>query len=508
MHQPPNTPRQLPVTSLADQLRRPLGAKLHWVAALTVSIVSSAFAADRVLVMGIGEYVESPLHGVKHDRDSALKIAKHLGFSDGAPTVLDERTLNSSQALLSSLQRFQTSIQRGDRVFVYYSGHGQSRAMTSGKCEHGLLASDLSFASEDDVMTELKAIASRASDVTVVMDACHSGGLAQSVGRTRSAGRTVGSSWVSKSIEPKGGVSCADPSNFVSRGVVKSANQSLNGNGLSNVVLIAAAGANEHAIDDPNAGGLATQSLLKCLSEKLPAKGGAAATVDDLIGCTQRNVTSAIEAERKIDPQLRWLGQNVKVGGNIGRPLWAASETVIVPFDYQRTKAALQQVVADQNQQWNLRITPPPASMAVGEKFQLEYAAASPGYFSVLYASADGGWCQLYPQDGGTRFNPETRGKVGGRKQNSTQTLSPTFTIEGDRGAENTFVVTLSGSPPNWSHLVSACDESGRAKSATSDQIAKFAAVARGTRTASMKEESEGSTLSGYGAYLFSVKSK
>lgn len=492
-----------------SQAVRSILRKHQWCACVAfVLTLPTSYAADRVLVMGISQYSVSPLYGVKYDRENALQIARKLGFTDSAPTVLDDRALNSSVALLNSLKQFRESIQRGDRVFVYYSGHGQSRSNGLGKCEHGLVAADLSFVHETDIIAEIKAIASGASDVTVVMDACHSGGLAQSIGRTRNPSRSAGSAWVSKAIEPRGGMSCADPSNFVSRSITKAAYQSAEAGGLSNVVLIAAAGANEHAIDDPNAGGLATQHLLKCLDSKLTVSVGAAATMDDLVSCAQRNINAAIETERKIDPELRWLGQNVKIGGNTGRPLWAASEPIAAQFDYTRTKATLQQIVADQNQQWNLHVTAPPALMAVGDKFQLSFTANSGGYFSVLYASSDGGWCQLYPGDGGTRYQPAVRGQVGGRKPDGTFG-APTFTIEGERNAETSFAVVLSAAPPDWSHMVSVCDETGRAKPPTAGQVAAFAISAGRKRSASMREGPDaGSVATGYGAFLFSVKSR
>jgi uncharacterized caspase-like protein len=102
----------------------------------------SLFAADRALIMTISDYQRAPaLPGVKFDAVNAQKILSGLGFSSDHLRTLDERQLTLA-GMRQALSQLAQEISDGDRVFVYYSGHGMSYPI-GDRCEQALVSQDM-----------------------------------------------------------------------------------------------------------------------------------------------------------------------------------------------------------------------------------------------------------------------------------------------------------------------------------------------------------------------------
>jgi uncharacterized caspase-like protein len=94
---------------------------------LAGGIVPAAGAENHALLIGIGEYRQRTLQGPPFDVAALAKmLSTHYGFPGE-----NIRTLVNQQAVKSKiLHEFELLTQRtrpGDRVFIYYSGHGTSR---------------------------------------------------------------------------------------------------------------------------------------------------------------------------------------------------------------------------------------------------------------------------------------------------------------------------------------------------------------------------------------------
>ncbi|WP_428428511.1 caspase family protein [Pararhizobium sp.] len=172
---------------------------LRTIAIATLGCLASlgaATAEDRALVIGIGTYENLPqdmfLHGPKNDvKAIEALLTGMLQFKPEAIRVLtDEKA--TRQAMLSSMDEWLVAgTAPGDRVYLYFSGHGLQVKDVSGDEEDGMdeaistydiKAGDDDWTNvilDDDLEAVLEKLKGRA--VTLVIDACHSGTISRSL---------------------------------------------------------------------------------------------------------------------------------------------------------------------------------------------------------------------------------------------------------------------------------------------------------------------------------------
>ena len=483
--------------------------------------ITGASAADRVLVLGISDYIEKPLLGVKFDRENAKRIAQRLGYAQTVTTTLGDADL-SGQDFLNNLNRFGATVQRGDRVFIYYSGHGQSAQAANGQCVQGLVARDMTVVSHKQFLDAMVPISKQASEVTVILDACHSGGIAQSASRSGNTRQAQASSWTAKGYTPKDGKPCDAPSNIaaeLTRSIRKATEEAGYASRLQNLVIVAAADADQWAIDDSNSGGLATRALLHCLDTGITASRGTAASVNDLVACSQKHVSGLVEAERKAFPNSRWIAPTINTSGNTARPLWAVTASspptpievvATAPSDAARFRTAvetLHQYEAGKNPIWDLRLVSPPTTLRLGSEFNLNYEAAQGGFFYILSASTDGKFAQIYPPEGEHRQRLAKAGLVGGDAPYGSG-LPAKLEINGLE-ADNHFLVVVTKEKRDLTKIF----DRGAAGRAPEVRVNRSSALKLASELNSpLRSASAGegyaavNELAGYGAAMFTVK--
>lgn len=176
------------VKAQVAQIEAGRSSKLHKVS--TTGIRSIARASRHALIIGVGEYTGAgitDLLGVKHDVVSATSIAAAMGVPRENITYLRDKEATGEgirRALIEIGQRTRS----GDRVFVYYSGHGTrwiDPSFDPNSCTEGLLASDGQALTNREISALLKPVSAKADKLMVFYDACHSGGIAQQPLKTR-----------------------------------------------------------------------------------------------------------------------------------------------------------------------------------------------------------------------------------------------------------------------------------------------------------------------------------
>lgn len=265
------------------------------------------------LVIGIGEYADPEvpaLKGVVHDMASARRMARAMAVPDERITVLrdHEATAARIRAEIAALER---RVADGDRVFVYFSGHGTrwyDETVQRDACTEGLLAADGRAITNVEMGRLLAPLAQRADKMLVFYDACYSGGVAGAPFRTRSL--RLGDELVTPKFTRAGAPqACSQPSNFRTRSLalVMQQAQAL----PQNVVHVAASRPDEVSFDSSAVGGFATVAWRDCLlGQARDHDASGAITVDEITRCAQAKVDAALAGQPGI------LGQQLTVAGN------------------------------------------------------------------------------------------------------------------------------------------------------------------------------------------------
>lgn len=130
--------------------------------------------------MWIGQYGDPArnLPGIALDADRARQMATAMGV----PTALrrevseDQLTLRGMAEALHSLEQ---RVAPGDRVFIYFSGHGKQidGSRFGARCSEGLVTRDGALYLDLAIEYTLRRLAAKAL-VVMMNDSCHSGGAA------------------------------------------------------------------------------------------------------------------------------------------------------------------------------------------------------------------------------------------------------------------------------------------------------------------------------------------
>lgn len=172
---------------------------IRYAASLVLSLAllaGAAQAADRALLIGIGTYASLPekmfLNGPKNDVVIIEKLLKekHSYAADSIRVLRDAEATRA--AILSSIDEWLIAgTEPGDRVYIYFSGHGLQVKDVSGDEEDGLdealstydiVAGDGDWQNvilDDEIDEALVKLKDRI--VTLVIDACHSGTISRSL---------------------------------------------------------------------------------------------------------------------------------------------------------------------------------------------------------------------------------------------------------------------------------------------------------------------------------------
>lgn len=149
-------------------------------AAACLSASLPAHAENHALIMWIGQYADprANLPGIDLDAKAARRIAETMGVPPANVTELKNEQLalrSMGQALSALVDR----IKPGDKVLIYYSGHGAQQPNVSGgghKCSEGLVAQDVQLYFDRELESTLAKLGAKASQVVMLNDSCFSGG--------------------------------------------------------------------------------------------------------------------------------------------------------------------------------------------------------------------------------------------------------------------------------------------------------------------------------------------
>jgi hypothetical protein len=409
-----NTPLQWAAAAL-------LCASLAWPAAAQ-NTQPAQRNTRHALIIGIGEYLDPAvptLSGVKHDMVSARRMAAAMAIPDANIRTLRDRDATADR-IRAEIEGLYSRMADGDRLFVYYSGHGTrwfDEKTKQDACTEGLMAADGLVLTNAELGQRLTPLAKRADKMLVFYDACFSGGVADAPFRTRSL--NIGGEQVMPKFTRVGAPEqCAKPTNFKTRSLalVMQQQQAL----PENVVHVAASRPDEVSFDSSTQGGFATAAWRDCLlgdAKDLDKSG--AITADEVTACAQAKVTSALAGQPGI------LGQQMTVAGNPKFvPAWIgaafAPTAAATPATSQATSPAtpaakppapvpaaatpaqvLAELHSQRDGQRRVAATARKDRLTIGrDPLEIDVTPARDGYLYVALAGSDGtSLYLLYPND-------------------------------------------------------------------------------------------------------------
>lgn len=344
-------------------------------------------AENHALIMWISDYGDAvaDLPGLDNDARNARRIAVAMGVPESRITELKNQQLTRA-GISAALRDLAARIQRDDRVFLYFSGHGTqlpSRGGSTKPCSEGIVAQDRQIYYDQNLVDDLQTLGAKTSQVVMLNDSCFSGGAAtRRVELTRGQSKRV-PKYLPLKLAPVGdGASRHQCGDAVNKSV-----QSLTRNievvrtSGAQLLYVAAAGADEVAYATSQ-GSPATQAWADCLAAQSTDRDRSGSiSGEELRRCAQAWIDRT-----QPDHQTISLTGNPDLPVTLGAPANApeASATVDAP-------RALADLRATSDAGYQVALRPVKSTLKIGQDL-LEFTVESnrEGYLYVLQVGSDG----------------------------------------------------------------------------------------------------------------------
>lgn len=355
-------------------------------AAAALSISAPARAENHALILWIGTYAEpsANLPGIDLDAKAARQIALAMGVPPNNITELKNEQLawkGMSRAIAGLTER----IQPGDKVFVYYSGHGAQRANVAGTnkpCSEGLVTQDVQLYFDRELEVDLARLGAKASQVVMMNDSCFSGGAStKSVGSGKAL---VAKAYPGPVKAPTAASAAAAAAyacgNAVNKGLFTKNLQVVPREG-ARLLYIAASADNEISYASPE-GSLATQAWAACIKDP--------ATDKDRSGSINGEELRAC-AQARIDANTLQVRQHVVLSGSPTLPVSVASAPAASASAPVAADRALQDIRAGSDSSYTVKLIPSKPTLRIGQDmFEFEVDTNREGYLYIFQVGSDG----------------------------------------------------------------------------------------------------------------------
>jgi hypothetical protein len=363
----------------------PLQSLRRWAAAAAAACLlgaaTGAAAASHALILWIGDYGQADLNlpGLEIDARNAREIARLMGVPPQNVREVANRAL-TRQRIAAELADLDRRIATGDRVFVYYSGHGHQIAGQYGaRCTEGLVVQGPDLYIDGEFQDALTSLGRKASQVVVMNDSCFSGGAA-----TRSLAAAPAPGWVGKFYPASVGVATAIGAGYQCGEAVNKMLRSLEvvekSSSAAQVLYVAASSDTEVAFATPN-GSVATNAWLQCLADpRADINRSGAINGRELQACAQRLIDAAGGGR-----------QTITLQGNANLPLSFVASTSTGAAQQVDPAQALRDLQAGAARDRRVRLDASTTRLRIREDF-LDFSVTTDreGYLYVLQVGSDG----------------------------------------------------------------------------------------------------------------------
>jgi metacaspase-1 len=334
-------------------------------------------ASNHALLITVSGYKGHELPGVEEDRKTALDISHRLGVPARNILELSEEQV-TVQGVREALIDMDKTLLPGDKVFVYFSGHGARRLnKETNQCVESLVMQPLTFLTNREFARMMKPLTAKADKTIVMLDSCFSGGVAQTA-----AARAL-EQQRPKSLPPS--PECSQAVN--ARGFEEERGADL-GTTDNNMVVLAAARNNEVAWDTAYGGAL-TYNAERCFTDAGgDAQKSGALSMEDLAACVQRRLDKAQQESSR---------QHVTLAGNTGLIAGFAASAPGVSASADPA-AMLDTIYLQRDDRWQVDASVGQPTLKIGTNLTLSIHSQRAGYVYVFYqGSQPNSFYMLFP---------------------------------------------------------------------------------------------------------------
>jgi hypothetical protein len=346
--------------------------------------------SNHALIITVSEYRRSPLPGVVNDRKLGNELARRFGVPPQNIVELSEEQV-TREGLKQALAGMNQSIMPGDKLYIYFSGHGARYFnKASGKCTESIVMQDMKVVTNTEFAGMLKPLTAKADKTVVMLDSCHSGGVAQAASsRDIGSGTEMRAKFSPDASSPQCSMAVNDRSFSQTRGEDLDTTD-------HNLVILAAARNNEVAWDTSKGGAL-TYNFEQCLS-------GGAADSDHSGSLSMQELTACVQA-RLDKTQQEAARQHVTLAGNaalvpsfVGPGPVPAATPAVTAAAAADPLAALNDIYGQRDDRWQVQVHLAQPALKIGANLALSVRSQRDGFLYMFYEGTQpGSFYLLFP---------------------------------------------------------------------------------------------------------------
>jgi Caspase domain/Domain of unknown function (DUF4384) len=338
--------------------------------------------SNHALIITVSEYQKSPLPGVLTDRKLGIELAQRLGVPPENIVQLSEQQV-TRDGLKQAFADMNQAIMPGDKLYVYFSGHGARYFnKATGQCTESLVMQDMHVVSNTEFAAMIRPLSAKTDKTIVMLDSCHSGGVAAAAG-SRSLAADFRPKYSPEASSPQCSLAVNLGSYSFNRGLDLHTTD-------HNMVILAAARNNEVAWDTSKGGAL-TYNFEQCLAGgATDADHSGSLSMQELADCVQARLNKAQEASALqhptlagnagLVPALTGSGGDAAVDGASSATVAAQPATATID-----TLASMNDIYAQRDDRWQVSAKLQSPTMKIGANLNVSVHSQRDGFVYLFY---------------------------------------------------------------------------------------------------------------------------
>jgi hypothetical protein len=347
--------------------------------------------SNHALIITVSEYQRSPLPGVLTDRKLGIELAQRLGVPPENIVELSEQQV-TREGLKQAFANMNQVLMPGDKLYVYFSGHGaRFFSKATGQCTESLVMQDMHVVTNAEFAAMIKPLSAKADKTIVMLDSCHSGGVAAAAG-SRSLAAQYRPKYSPEASSPQCSLAVNLGSFSMDRGVDFHTTD-------HNMVILAAARNNEVAWDTSK-GGAMTYNFQQCLAgAATDTDHSGSLSMQELSDCVQARLNKTQEESALQHPTL--AGNAALVPALSDAPVSAPPSDVspaagdaptsnLAPAHLPSpvvidTLASMNDIFGQRDDRWQVQATLAVPTLKIGSNLSLSIRSQRDGFVYLFY---------------------------------------------------------------------------------------------------------------------------